>query len=280
MKKIIFLFIAMMGIFAISAKEKDVLCVYGFSYSSGVGSNYAEMLRSAIIEGINKTQRVTIIDAENEDVIKAELSRRSQESAVNDDNALLDAMKTLGANYALTGHLASLTTTSKSTSNGTRYSAKVVFQIKVYNLSDGSTVANESFESTSSFLSSHTTADDARSEAVGYGSLKMEDFINKYFLVTGTILEVAEVKKDDAKKVYIDLGPGLGVTKGQKFNVCEVKTVAGRKINKTIGEIKLEEVEADDLSLCKVTKNGKAIQAAILEGKTLVVETKVDTSIF
>lgn len=108
----------------------------------------------------------------------------------------------------------------------------------------------------------------------------MEDFINKYLKVSGKILEVAEVKKDNAKKVYIDLGPALGVTKGQKFDVLEEKIIAGHKVKKAIGELKLESVEADDLSLCKVTKNGKAIQAALLAGKALTIITKVDTSLF
>ena len=36
--------------------KKDVICVYNFSYSSSVGSNYAEMLRNTIIQGINETR--------------------------------------------------------------------------------------------------------------------------------------------------------------------------------------------------------------------------------
>ena len=96
----------------------------------------------------------------------------------------------------------------------------------------------------------------------------------------GSVIEIAEAKKDEAKKVYIDLGSDLGITKGQKFDVREEREIAGRKINKVIGELKVESVEAGDISLCKVTKNGKAIQAAFNEGKTLSIITKVDNSIF
>lgn len=281
MKKLLMLVAAIFCFATLSAQaKKDVICIYNFSYSSSVGSNYAEMLRNTIIEGLNETGRLTIIDANNDDVLKAEMARRSQENAMNDDNALLDAMKTLGAKYAMTGHLASLTATSKVTNGKTYYTAKAVYQLKVYNLADGSTVSNETRESTTSFLSSHTTANDARSEAIAYAKLNFDDYVNAIFKLQGTVIEIAEVKKDEAKKVYIDLGSDLGIQKGQKFDVCEQREVAGRKISKVIGELKTEAVEGGDISLCKVTKNGKEILAAFNDGRKLAIITKVDKSIF
>ena len=58
------------------------------------------------------------------------------------------------------------------------------------------------------------------------------------------------------------------------------KEVAGRKVNKLIGEVKVEAVEAGDLSLCKVTKGGKEINAAINENRTTSVVSKVNGNIF
>lgn len=281
MKKIFFAVLLAFCATIVSAQaKKDVICVYNFSYSSSVGSNYAEMLRNTIIQGINETGRLTIIDANNEDILKAEMNRRKQENAMNDDNALLEAMKTLGAKYAMTGHLASLTTTSKVTNGKTYYTAKAVYQLKVYDLTDGSTVSNDTRESTTSFLSLHTTANDARSEAINYAKLNLDDYVNAIFKVEGAILEIAESKKNEAKKVYIDLGSDRGMQKGQKFDVMEQREVAGRKINKAIGELKIEAVEGGDISLCKVTKNGRDILAAFNDGKTLKIITKVDNSIF
>ena len=278
-----FLFLAIVLCAAITLfaqAKKDVLCVYNFTYSSNVGSNYAEMLRNTVIDGINKTGRLKIVDTKNDEIMKAEISRRMSENALNEENALIESIKTLGARYIMTGHLASLATTSKSNNGKTWYTAKATYQIKIFNVADGAVICNDTRESTTSFLSTHTTADDARSEAIKYASLNLDDFVNKYFPVIGSVIEIAEAKKDEAKKVYIDLGSDLGITKGQKFDVREEREIAGRKINKVIGELKVESVEAGDISLCKVTKNGKAIQAAFNEGKKLSIITKVDNSIF
>lgn len=82
MKKLLMLVAAIFCFATLSAQaKKDVICIYNFSYSSSVGSNYAEMLRNTIIEGLNETGRLTIIDANNDDVLKAEMARRSQENA-------------------------------------------------------------------------------------------------------------------------------------------------------------------------------------------------------
>lgn len=281
MKRVILSFVTVLCAVVVMAQvKKDVLCVYDFTYSSSVGSNYAEMLRNTVVDGINKMGRLKIIDVNNDELVRAEIKRRMQESAINEENALIESIKTLGAKYIMTGHLASLTATKKTSEKSTWYTSKATFQIKVFNVADGEVICNDTRESSSSFLSSHSNADDARSEAIKYAAINLDDFVNAYFPVEGTILEVAEAKKDEAKKVYIDLGSDLGMAKGQKLDVREEREIAGRKINKVIGELKVEAVEAGDISLCKVTKNGKAIQAAIDEGKTLTIVTKVDTSLF
>ena len=74
-----FLFLAIVLCAAITLfaqAKKDVLCVYNFTYSSNVGSNYAEMLRNTVIDGINKTGRLKIVDTKNDEIMKAEISRR------------------------------------------------------------------------------------------------------------------------------------------------------------------------------------------------------------
>ena len=114
-RRFLFLAIVLCAAITLFAQvKKDVLCVYNFTYSSNVGSNYAEMLRNTVIDGINKTGRLKIVDTKNDEIMKAEISRRMSENALNEENALIESIKTLGAKYIMTGHLASLATTSKS----------------------------------------------------------------------------------------------------------------------------------------------------------------------
>lgn len=93
-----FLFLAIVLCAAITLfaqAKKDVLCVYNFTYSSNVGSNYAEMLRNTVIDGINKTGRLKIVDTKNDEIMKAEISRRMSENALNEENALIESSQSL-----------------------------------------------------------------------------------------------------------------------------------------------------------------------------------------
>ena len=55
------------------------------------------------------------------------------------------------------------------------------------------------------------------------------------------------------------------------MGVYEVKTIAGREAKSQIGKLRIEEVEGDDISLCKVQSGGKDIKAAIDAGEQLLV---------
>lgn len=82
-------------------------------------------------------------------------------------------------------------------------------------------------------------------------------------------------KKDKQKEVYIDLGSNEGAFEGLHMGVYIVKTVAGREAKSQIGKLKIEAVEGDDISRCKVQSGGKEIKAAIDAGQQLQV-TSID----
>ena len=74
--------------------------------------------------------------------------------------------------------------------------------------------------------------------------------------------------------MYIDLGADDGAYKGQQFDVLTVKTIAGKEARTLIGRLKIEEVEGDEISLCKVTKGSDKIKAALDEGENLMVVSR------
>ena len=57
------------------------------------------------------------------------------------------------------------------------------------------------------------------------------------------------------------------------MGVYTVKTVAGKEAKKQIGKLKIEDVQGDDISLCKVQSGGRDIKSALDNGETLVIET-------
>ena len=55
------------------------------------------------------------------------------------------------------------------------------------------------------------------------------------------------------------------------MGVYSVKTIAGREAKSQIGKLKIEEVEGEDISLCKVQSGGKDIKEALDSGQKLQV---------
>ena len=78
---------------------------------------------------------------------------------------------------------------------------------------------------------------------------------------------------DKQKEVYIDLGAREGAYNGLHMGVYTVKMVAGKEAKKQIGKLKIEDVQGDDISLCKVQSGGRDIKKALDDGETLVIET-------
>jgi hypothetical protein len=49
--------------------------------------------------------------------------------------------------------------------------------------------------------------------------------------------------------------------------------IAGREAKKQIGKLRVEEVQGEDISLCKVQSGGRDIKTALDSGETLVIQT-------
>ena len=107
----------------------------------------------------------------------------------------------------------------------------------------------------------------------------MDNFVNEYFKLSGTIVEMKEANKkgDQAKSVYISLGSDSGMAKGQLLEVFEVKMIAGKEAEINVGNLKVDEVVAGDLSDCSVTKGGKEIMTAFKAGSELRIKTRKDS---
>ena len=119
------------------------------------------------------------------------------------------------------------------------------------------------------------TSSSTTKTATDYNNVSGKDFRKMLKSVLrrhqANIVEGATDKKEKQKEVYIDLGSSEGAVKGLHMGVFVVKTVAGKEARQQVGKLKIEEVEGDEISLCKVQSGGKDIKAAIDEGKQLVV---------
>lgn len=260
--------------------QKPVVVVDYFTSPSCTDAGVSA-LRGHVIAGLTATNRVNLIDVETEASLSLEADRRSSEMAMEDQTARLGAMKTLGANYIVTGVASKIGADKRVTDEGSvYYNGNVVYSLKVVNAEDGTLVGAESYTYSDLTGSTGSTSEEATVSTLRKAEKDMKVFVSKYFKVKGVIVEMGEMKGGKAKNCYISLGAASGVEKGQKCEVFEVKTIAGREAETQIGVLSIEEVMADDLSNCKFVSGAKEIVAAFQAGHELRLVTKEKVDVF
>lgn len=261
-------------------KEKPVVFVDYFDAPSNANKALIETLRGKVIEGIQETQRLQVIDVASHAELKDEAERRKSESAMGDMTARTSEMRTLGADYIITGTIATMTATAQRDSdNKLYYKGSIHWTIKVIDAATGTLKTTQTFDHSGFTGSRGDTRDEAIAKTCDYAKNSMDNFVNETFPIEGLILKVETVKKDKAQTVYIDLGNAQGVTDGQRFNVFLETDIAGEIGRTEIGALSAKEVVSAQRTLCKVTKGGKEIQEAFQKGQKLIVISRKGTVI-
>jgi hypothetical protein len=153
----------------------------------------------------------------------------------------------------------------------TSYKGIVEAMLTLKDAKTGEVVANPTFSGSGMGSSSYSDSDKAVRDAIGRLSNRITDWLNKYSPLQANIIEGAAAKKDKQKEVYIDLGSSEGAFEGLHMGVYTVKTVAGHEAKSQIGKLKIEAVEGDDISRCKLQSGGKDIKAALDASEKLKV---------
>jgi len=140
-------------------------------------------------------------------------------------------------------------------------------------IKSGEVIANPTFTGQGSGSSTYSTSDKAVKDAINKLSGRITTWLNQYMPLQANLVEGSTVKKNKQKEVYIDFGSREGAYKGLHMGVYVVKNIAGHEASSLVGKIKIDAVEGEDISLCKVISGGKDIKAAIESGATLRVQT-------
>lgn len=270
MKKLFLLFSTIFICFS-AAAQKPVVVVDHFTSSSCKKSDLVN-LRNHVIAGIYSTGNVKLIDLDAEaTTLSIESSRRSSEHSLADPTARIGEMKTLGANYVITGEASRLGAERKRSDY---YTGNVAFTLKVVNTEDGSIVGVEAYQYSDVQGGSGSSADMALYETLSRVEREMGVFVSKYFKVRGTVVEMGDMKNGKPKSCYINLGSSSGIVTGQELLVYEVKMIAGYKAQEVVGTIKVESIVADGLSKCKIVAGVSEILQAFQSGHEIFIEEK------
>lgn len=284
-KSIILLMVAILGIFSGVAQEEpqgkpNVFFDY-FKYPSSIPFVWAEAIRNSVMDGIQKTNRVNLIDVDTKSTLAIERSRREQENAsAGDDMDRLKVMTEEGANFLVTGIVTDVTSVEKFSDKGESlgYSASMAFTVKVIDPSNATTVFQESYTIPKNMLADFIkrygkSADESVQICAQSIPKEMKKFVESAFPTVGKIIELDEVKGDDVKSAYINLGSDNGMAKGAKFEVRVKRLVGGSTSLKMLGEAEVVDVESENLSKVKIKKGGKLIYEAFKSGQELVVKS-------
>ena len=153
----------------------------------------------------------------------------------------------------------------------TTYQGIVEAMLTLKDAKTGEIVTNQTFSGSGMGSSSYSDSDKAIRDAISRFSNRITVWLNKYRPLKANIIEGSVAKKDKQKEVYIDLGSSEGAIEGLHMGVFEIKTIGGHEAKSQIGKLKIEAVEGDDISRCKVTSGGKDIKAAKKKKKKLQV---------
>ena len=219
-------------------------------------SKYEDDVKNAIIKGLSGAHRFRYNDglAQLKDVVQ-------------EGNIVVNAVIT---NIQAESSTSSLKL-KDDVKTSTTYRGIVEAMLTLKDLKTGEVIANPSFGGKGTSFSSYSTSDKAIKEAIAHFATRITAWLNKYSPLQANIIEGTAAKKDKQKEVYIDLGSSEGAYEGLHMGVFQVKNIGGREAKSQIGKLKIEAVEGDDISRCKVQSGGKDIKAAIDAGEKLRV---------
>lgn len=260
---------------------KPVVKVEGFAYSSAFSQAEANTVRNNVIQSLQATKRIIVVDLQQQNAVKAEAERRKSESAMNDDHAVAEITQ-LNANFLIKGTLNSIDTKSEQRKSYdgkmyTQWSSSLNYTVQLIDPSTGATIGSYNYTSTGS---STDGAASSRADAVNGSSANMKKFIEEAFPVKGTIVQVADGDAKKAKTVYINLGNDNGIQKGQKFVVYAVVDIAGEKSEKEIGTLTAVEVMSATRTLCKVNEGGNAIVENMTSNVEMTIKSRAKKGLF
>lgn len=130
-----------------------------------------------------------------------------------------------------------------------KYKYKIPFTLKIIRLSDKTVYASKSFASDG--YGKHSR-DEAIEASINRSMHKVLLFVNEKLPIEGELLEITLADGEKAQELYISLGSDIGIQKGQSLWVKGITVIAGKPVPRTLGKIKVTEVEGEDASRCKV----------------------------
>lgn len=213
---------------------------------------YSDAVRASVIMALGNVRRFTVTDG--------------LQVAPNDEtNIIIDGT----VNYISTTRELRLTSNKKD--KIPQFYAQICVTLNVKDAATGTVLNSQMFEVNKTSWSWFNSIDSAIKSALEGLSSKVTKYYNAAYPYTARILERGMEKKDKQKELYIDLGAANGLREGTHFTVYIIGSIGGKETRKQIGRLKVNNIEGDEVSCCKVSSGGKDIKAALDAGQKLLI---------
>ena len=213
---------------------------------------YADAVRATVIGALSQVRRFTVADG-------------LQIAPNEKTNLIIDGT----INYISTTR--ELRTHSGKKDNIPEFYAQICVTINVKDAGNGNVLNTQMFEVNKSSWSWFKSTDSAIKDALEGLRKKVVRYYNSVYPYSAHILERGTEKKDKQKEIYIDLGAAHGLQEETHLDVYVLGSIGGKETRSQIGRLKVNAVEGDEVSRCKVTSGGKEIKAALDAGKKLLI---------
>ena len=248
---------------AMAQDDKPSVLVEKFTNKSTANSSVCNAVQQAIVSGLVGTGRLTVVDA----------GTMADLPTVKNDRLLF--LNDNGIQWMVEGILNSVSSAHKSSTISGKttyyYEGDVNYTLTLINTETGVTAISETYIESSTGDSSDEAIMRAANDAKG----RMNRFVQENFKVEATIKALDEVdNKKGAKSCYISIGSDKGIENGQIFEVFSQIEIAGEKVDKKIGEVKVQEVMSGTLSRCSVKNGGPAIKSAFENQQKITVRSR------
>ncbi|MDF1697378.1 MAG: hypothetical protein P1U56_16160 [Saprospiraceae bacterium] len=237
---------------------------------------------------INQSDFITVVERENLEFVSRKRGKLSK-----DDNPRVGAAVMVGANYILESKLSDVEFNDRKSPVkkvvNKKLVPKYVFSEHVKYTIDFELVNIETGEidfqyqmnidglgyelrPDTLFTAKQKLVDTAMSDANDCIKTVLRYMVASLTMAKSPVVDLAEIKKDKAKTLYIQGGPHTPYRNGSKFDIIKVYTqeVGGETIEREekIGEAKFKE-SFTYLTKCSISKGKKEVLTAFQEGATL-----------
>ncbi len=265
-KKLLFGYLMFQSFIVFS--QKTVVALLPLEHTQ-TQQNEAVAITEKIKQAFIATNRFEIVDRTNLSKINSEKELQKTEAFMNSAVVAQDNSK--AAQQLVSGRIVNVSYQKMLTEKSYYFNCNVSFTLDVIDVETGELIHSATITPKDSFmggvlsssLGGNSTPEAAFKNALGRMQKYINEFIESYFPITTYIIEIVEVKKDEAKSLLLNVGTIEGAKKKDSYNVYEITHVEvnGKKIKREllIGNLKIEDVQGNEISLAKVVKGGQAI---------------------